>query len=171
MAGWHSPSYALLWVVEQHTHDVQQAGEQLQGEVEQSDPQTCGGGGAAQAWPHGYRGEGTSPWGSAWGTPCTAIPGAHPRFTQGSMPPSILSSTSKALAGQPAVGAEWGGLPPPQHHIITQITSKEFITFPLKTSPRAPRRATLRSVSEATGRREGGGTHTSELTSGLPADS
>lgn len=105
------------------------------------------------------------------GHPLHSHPRSTPTLHPGLHAPSILSSTSKALAGQPAVGAEWGGLPPPQHHIITQITSKEFITFPLKTSPRAPRRATLRSVSEATGCREGGGTHTSELTSGLPADS
>lgn len=38
----HPPSDALVWVVEQDTDDVQQAGEEFEGEVEQPDPQACG---------------------------------------------------------------------------------------------------------------------------------
>lgn len=37
----HPPSDALVWVVEQDTDDIQQAGEELEGEVEQPDPQAC----------------------------------------------------------------------------------------------------------------------------------
>lgn len=37
----HLPSDALVWVVEQDTDNVQQAGEELEGEVEQPDPQAC----------------------------------------------------------------------------------------------------------------------------------
>lgn len=37
----HPPSDALVWVVEQDTDNVQQAGEELEGEVEQPDPQAC----------------------------------------------------------------------------------------------------------------------------------
>lgn len=37
----HPPSNALVWVVEQDTDDIQQAGEELEGEVEQPDPQAC----------------------------------------------------------------------------------------------------------------------------------
>lgn len=96
VAGWHSPSYALLRVVKQHAHDVKQAGEQLQGEVEESDPQTCSGGGTAWAWPHGYRGEGTAAWGAAWGTLCTAIP----REPMGSMPPHTTAPEKLYLSSQ-----------------------------------------------------------------------
>lgn len=38
----HPPSDALVWVVQQDADDVQQAGEELEGEVEQPDPQACG---------------------------------------------------------------------------------------------------------------------------------
>lgn len=38
----YPPSDALVWVVEQDTDDIQQAGEELEGEVEQPDPQACG---------------------------------------------------------------------------------------------------------------------------------
>lgn len=38
----HPPSDALVWVVQQDTEDIQQAGEELEGEVEQPDPQACG---------------------------------------------------------------------------------------------------------------------------------
>lgn len=37
----HPPSNALVWVVEQDTDDIQQAGEELEGEVEQPDSQAC----------------------------------------------------------------------------------------------------------------------------------
>jgi hypothetical protein len=37
----HPPSDALVWVVKQDTDDIQQAGEELEGEVEQPDPQAC----------------------------------------------------------------------------------------------------------------------------------
>lgn len=45
---WHSPADALLGVVEQDADDVQEAREQLQGEVEEPDPQAWGGG--EQGW-------------------------------------------------------------------------------------------------------------------------
>lgn len=48
-AAWgHSPADALLGVVEQDADDVQEARQQLQGEVEEPDPQACGGG--QQGW-------------------------------------------------------------------------------------------------------------------------
>lgn len=37
----HPPSDALVWVVEQDADNIQQAGEELEGEVEQPDPQAC----------------------------------------------------------------------------------------------------------------------------------
>ena len=37
----HPPSDALVWVVEQNTDNIQQAGEKLEGEIEEPDPQAC----------------------------------------------------------------------------------------------------------------------------------
>lgn len=99
--GWYSPAYALLRVVEQDADDVEQAGEQLQREVEEANPQTCGGGGTAwarqrpMAWPHGMaprhsrcrEGADTAalscwviPRGVQHGHPPAQPPPGHPRF-------------------------------------------------------------------------------------------
>lgn len=50
----HPPSNPQRWVIQQHADDIQQAGEQLQGEVEQPDPQACSGRGTSRgSWATG----------------------------------------------------------------------------------------------------------------------
>lgn len=95
----HPPSDALVWVVKQDTDDIQQAGEQLEGEVEQPDPQACGEGdirvGAARSRP--TRSAGVSqqlpPEGVLHGLPSrTCIPDAEDRCISTPSPARLLWS-------------------------------------------------------------------------------
>lgn len=54
--------------------------------------------------------------------------------------------------------------------VITQITSEKFITFSLKTSPRAPCCAALQLFNKTPGCREEKKMQNYKLTSGLPPD-
>lgn len=74
----HSPANALLGIVQQDTHDVQEAREQLQGEVEEPDPQACGGGSRDGA---AFLGIPSSPW-----TPETPGYPVHPHIRSPLMP-------------------------------------------------------------------------------------
>lgn len=162
--GWHSPAYALLRVVEQDADDVEQAGEQLQREIEEANPQTCSGGGTVwarqrpMAWPHG-----TAP--------------QHSRCREGADTEEHGMGRAPSLGcGQRAGGAPSksspSALPPqPVDRVITQSASEEFITFSLKTSPWAPCCATLQHFNKPAGCREERKMWAYELTSGLPPDS
>lgn len=69
----HSPANSLLGVVQQDTDDVQEARQQLQGEVEEPDPQACGGGGRDGAAFLGIP--------SSLGTLCSPTAQPHSLFT------------------------------------------------------------------------------------------